>query len=119
MPKELERPSHFDLMVEQQTNLRTWELKDWPDESVVVEAMRLADHRKAYLEFEGPISGGRGKVKRIKQGVVTKFVKVDSSLSIELQVVEAGHKSQRLRVIVEDCAVGDCCKIRIDLDEFE
>ena len=28
----------------------------------------LADHRREYLEYEGPVSGGRGNVTRIHQG---------------------------------------------------
>lgn len=29
------------------------------------------DHRKLYLHFEGPISGGRGKVHRVDEGELT------------------------------------------------
>jgi hypothetical protein len=31
-------------------------------------AERLADHRLAYLEYEGEVSGGRGVVKRVARG---------------------------------------------------
>jgi hypothetical protein len=34
----------------------------------VVEAKQLGDHRLAYLEFEGPLSEGRGSVLRIDTG---------------------------------------------------
>jgi len=33
-------------------------------------AARLADHRRRYLDFEGPISGGRGRVVRLAHGSV-------------------------------------------------
>lgn len=35
---------------------------------VTVAAERLADHRLAYLEYEGEISGNRGSVQRIAEG---------------------------------------------------
>jgi hypothetical protein len=31
-------------------------------------AARLPDHRLAYLDYEGPVSSGRGEVKRIDRG---------------------------------------------------
>lgn len=37
-------------------------------EAMVVE--RIADHRRVYLEYEGPVSGGRGRVARIARGTV-------------------------------------------------
>ncbi|MHC4102453.1 MAG: hypothetical protein ACYSW1_16415 [Planctomycetota bacterium] len=33
-----------------------------------IEAVRLADHRPAYLAYEGPVSGDRGTVKRLARG---------------------------------------------------
>lgn len=32
---------------------------------------RRADHAKAYLTFEGPVSGGRGRVQRVDEGECT------------------------------------------------
>lgn len=31
-------------------------------------AERIADHRRIYLEYEGPLSGGRGEVSRVARG---------------------------------------------------
>jgi len=31
-------------------------------------AERLPDHRSAYLDYEGPVSGGRGTVRRVAAG---------------------------------------------------
>lgn len=39
-----------------------------PGESLA--ATRLTDHRHAYLEYEGEVSGGRGRVKRVSSGFV-------------------------------------------------
>ncbi|MHC4709490.1 MAG: hypothetical protein ACYTA3_03465 [Planctomycetota bacterium] len=33
-----------------------------------IEAVRIADHRPAYLAYEGPVSGDRGTVKRLARG---------------------------------------------------
>jgi DNA polymerase Ligase (LigD) len=53
---------HFDLLLEGVTNCRTWRLATEPRGDVVAE--RIGDHRKDYLEYEGAVSGGRGKVTR-------------------------------------------------------
>ncbi|UCD76824.1 MAG: hypothetical protein JSV91_07825 [Phycisphaerales bacterium] len=37
-------------------------------EGQALPAVRIADHRPAYLEYEGPISGDRGSVCRLCQG---------------------------------------------------
>lgn len=39
----------------------------WPP-GTRFEAERLADHRREYLQYEGPISGGRGVVRRVASG---------------------------------------------------
>lgn len=58
---------HFDLMfeIESGSSLATFRAKTWPPDSAVE---RIADHRRDYLDYEGPISGGRGEVKRIASG---------------------------------------------------
>ncbi len=63
---------HYDLMVERDDvgPLATWRLTRWPVQGRI-EAVPLPDHRRVYLEFEGPISGGRGEVCRIASGHCT------------------------------------------------
>lgn len=64
---------HWDFLVETVAGaewLPTWRLAAWEEGAFVVEAVRLPDHRRAYLDYEGPISGGRGRVKRVASGVV-------------------------------------------------
>jgi hypothetical protein len=48
--------------------LRTWSLSHAPDSQAAITAEALPDHRLAYLDFEGEISGGRGAVARWDQG---------------------------------------------------
>ena len=67
-PPGSERPSHWDLMLDAGDVLRTWALGESPDSGGVRPAERLADHRREYLTYEGPISGGRGSVSRWDEG---------------------------------------------------
>jgi hypothetical protein len=70
-----ERPSHWDFMLEDRGALRTWALPASPDMVGPMEAEALADHRLAYLGIEGPISGGRGSVRRWDEGVFSLIEK--------------------------------------------
>jgi hypothetical protein len=63
-------------MLERDGALMTWSLAELPTSwrtppghsFIELEAVRLPDHRPAYLDFEGPVSGDRGHVKRIDRG---------------------------------------------------
>lgn len=67
---------HFDMMLECGGALATWQFAAAPTSLGAAAAgqdnelpcRRIQDHRLAYLEFEGPVSGGRGRVTRIEQG---------------------------------------------------
>ena len=63
---------HFDIMVESAPDspLMTWRSPVWPITSRTALA-RLPDHRRAYLEYQGPISGKRGSVRRVDAGGCT------------------------------------------------
>jgi DNA polymerase ligase (LigD)-like protein len=67
-PPGYERPTHFDLMLEWGDALRTWALPAFPQVGKSVEAEELAPHRRAYLDFEGEVSAGRGTVTRTAAG---------------------------------------------------
>lgn len=55
---------HWDLMFEVGQVLWTWSLPAPPDDpgALPVCAIKLADHRTAYLDYEGDLSGNRGRV---------------------------------------------------------
>jgi len=57
-------------MLEQGTHLATWRIASQPIGSTTspIECTRISHHRKRYLNFEGPLSGGRGVVTRVDQG---------------------------------------------------
>jgi hypothetical protein len=59
---------HWDLMLEAGESLRTWRLAAPPAPGVVTEATPLGDHRRLYLDYEGPVSGDRGRVSRWDHG---------------------------------------------------
>jgi len=61
---------HFDLMVETQPGsaLWTWRLGEWPP-SVGAKLHELGDHRREYLDYEGPVSFDRGWVTRVSNGL--------------------------------------------------
>jgi hypothetical protein len=54
---------HWDFMLESDGALRTWRLPN-PPAAGNMSAEEIAEHRLAYLDYEGPVSGGRGAVKR-------------------------------------------------------
>ena len=73
---------HFDLMFETcepPFPLRTFRSLHWPITSRI-EVERLADHRRAYLDYEGPLSGGRGRVTRVEAGVYDSQAGSDGGL---------------------------------------
>lgn len=69
-PSTATRPSHWDLMFELgDSQLKTWALESAPDGRQEQTARRLADHRAEYLDFQGPLSGDRGHVRRWDCGI--------------------------------------------------
>ena len=75
---------HWDFMLEKEAILRTWRLARAPDEAGPTEAAPLADHRLAYLEYEGPVSGNRGSVRRFDRGEYTLVAECGDRLVIAL-----------------------------------
>jgi hypothetical protein len=59
---------HFDLMLEACEALRTWRLHQEPAPGRAISAEALGHHRLQYLDYEGPVSGGRGTVSRWDAG---------------------------------------------------
>lgn len=60
---------HWDFMLETEGVLRSWRLPQAPTGADLdMPAEALADHRLAYLDYEGQVSGKRGTVTRWDQG---------------------------------------------------
>lgn len=59
---------HWDFMLEHGESLRTWAIDSPIVAGEELPARALPDHRIAYLDYEGPISGDRGSVSRVDAG---------------------------------------------------
>ena len=62
---------HFDLLLQLagEEKLLTWRIYEPVEQwAAGVLAERAADHRAVYMTYEGPVSGGRGEVKRAAAG---------------------------------------------------
>jgi hypothetical protein len=75
---------HWDFMLEAGDLLRTWRLLEEPGPGRTVRAEPLGDHRKRYLDYEGPVSGNRGNVKRWDFGAFAWQVHTEDRIVVEL-----------------------------------
>jgi hypothetical protein len=75
---------HWDLLLEAGGTLRTWALPALPSAGVELTCQALPDHRLAYLDYEGEISGGRGSVVRCDRG--TYRVQCEDADGMELEI---------------------------------
>jgi hypothetical protein len=65
------------------SKLATWRCSHWPPqvgESFTV----LGDHRRDYLEYEGEISGNRGRVTRIASGTLLSLEATPQQIIVTL-----------------------------------
>jgi len=76
---------HWDFMLEKGETLRTWAI----DAPIVIgrdlPARALGDHRMLYLEYEGEISGGRGRVRRLDAGTYRSIVWSAEHVRVEVK----------------------------------
>jgi hypothetical protein len=83
---------HWDLLLEAGQALRTWALPALPTEGIELTCQALPDHRLAYLDYEGEISGGRGSVVRWDHGTYRVQRQEAEGLAIEIAGAKlAGH----------------------------
>jgi hypothetical protein len=106
LPPGSPRGSHFDLMLEDGGVLRTWACDELPSLGQSVMADRLPDHRPAYLDYEGPVSG-RGEVTRVIAGEYELIAESEDALRVRLtaekmrallSIQKLPNESQRWRV---------------------
>ena len=65
--------AHYDFLFETSasSSLVTFRLPEWPLAAGTSHAaLKLRDHRRIYLTYEGQISGDRGHVSRVDEGNV-------------------------------------------------
>ena len=91
---------HWDFMLELDDVLLTWRLDRIPDKAGEIAAVSLSDHRMVYLDYEGPISGNRGSVKRIQSGRYSMTASLDearqqySLIDCDLGTLAICHQSE-------------------------
>jgi hypothetical protein len=78
------RGLHYDFFLEEGGMLKTWALPQLPEPGREMACESLADHRLLYLDYQGPISGGRGTVVRWDQGTFTIRTWACDELLVEL-----------------------------------
>ncbi len=82
------RGMHYDFFLEAGDVLKTWALPQEPEPGLEINCEALADHRPLYLDYEGPISGGRGTVAGWDRGTYS----VEAWRDDEIIVALAGSK---------------------------
>jgi hypothetical protein len=85
---------HYDLMLEHGDTLKTWRLANTAF-LVSQIARQIKDHRKTYLDYEGEISGDRGRVKIFDTGTYS----IDEWKDDRIQVALVG-RSIKTRLIL-------------------
>ncbi len=91
---------HWDLMLEHLDALRTWRLLAVPADGADVRAEALGDHHRMYLDYEGPVGGGRGRVACWDRGVYT----VVSWSADEVRVQLSGGRTNGLLTLARESA---------------
>ncbi|WP_442482261.1 DNA polymerase ligase N-terminal domain-containing protein [Aeoliella sp. SH292] len=102
VPGDFGRPRHWDLLLERADDCWTWAIEILPaafggdSNSTSVSAIRLANHRKHYLDYEGPVSDGRGQVARVLTGTYELASQSEAHLDIEALI-----ERERMRILLE------------------
>ncbi len=93
---------HFDLMFETfpGSQLATWRSEQWPIESPIA-LTRLKEHRRIFLEYEGDLTHGRGRVIRMARGACQLEVGENAVWTISLDT-GSSPRTLRMRQIAVD-----------------
>ncbi|MBI2480198.1 MAG: hypothetical protein HYV60_16665 [Planctomycetia bacterium] len=78
------RVLHWDLMLEFGDSLRTWAFEREPQVGEEIAANELQPHRLDYLDYEGPLSQGRGSVSQFDRGSFEVVQDSPEQLSVNL-----------------------------------
>jgi hypothetical protein len=111
VPEELQltggRGTHYDLMLESNGALKTWAIDRWPlvigdaEAQASHKATRLADHRLAYLSYQGPLSHNRGEVCRVAAGTYRTLPSGGEPWQVELRWQDASGIEQLMQLSLQ------------------
>ena len=76
---------HWDLLLEAGEVAWTWRLLDDPSGDQAPRAERIGDHRLLYLDYAGPVSGGRGHVTRWDVGTYRVVDESANRMTVQLR----------------------------------
>jgi len=99
---------HYDLLFETGPTCRTWRLAALPTrDGPAVAAVEIAAHRLAWLDCDtAEVSGGRGRVRRIRHGGFRMEGCATDDLAtarvVDVALLDAGHGGDRLRMEAGD-----------------
>ena len=97
----LGRGDHYDLMLSPPGagQLWTWAIPVNPVHQELpfeCQIERLSDHRRIYLDYQGPVSGGRGHVQQAAKGTFEVVVWSEQLVEVRLRLDAAEHKDSIL-----------------------
>jgi len=75
---------HWDFMLEDGSALQTWRLAAVPAIGEAISAIHLFAHRLLYLDYEGPVSHGRGQVIRWDAGTFVWLTREEGKVAVQL-----------------------------------
>ena len=77
---------HWDFLLEHGDHCRSWRMPTDPTsiKTCEITAEGLPDHRTLYLDYEGPVSGGRGSVIRHDSGTFEWRINQPDLCEVEL-----------------------------------
>jgi hypothetical protein len=125
LPTTAAQASHWDLMFDSGDLLLTYRLIQLPQAGASqLAATRLPDHRRLYLDYEGDVSGGRGRVTRWAAGEFKALLSdvpaksAPSALSVvpTLPSVSVQLHSPELRaqLVFKPCDIDEETNIQVD-----
>jgi hypothetical protein len=88
---------HFDFLLEAGGVLRAWRLMAEPFAGAEIPAEPNVDHRLLYLDYEGPVSGDRGTVRRWDAGTFEWLVEEPDRVAIDLRGEKVSARAEWTR----------------------
>jgi hypothetical protein len=88
---------HWDLLLEHGMGCRTWRLAFSPDAAAEIPAEALPDHRLMYLDYEGPVRGGRGTVIQRDAGQFEWITATEDEIAVMLYGARCSGRLELIR----------------------